>query len=289
MAFPAPARYLPLKDEVADYLEAYAKQFSLPVRLNTWVESVTHDGDHYTITTSGRSYQANFVVIATGAFHTPYVPAFHTGLDSNIQQLHSSEYRNPDQLQAGAVLVVGAGNSGVQIAIELAETRRVWLSGRSTGTIPRQLLGKDIFWWLTRTLFKITIDPRLEQVASKVRGGDAIYTDVAASLARSGAERVTRTEGVKGGKPMLEDGRVLEVANVVWSTGFRPDYRWISLPVFNKSGYPNHYRGVVKNAAGLYFVGLPGLSRLNSSLLGGVGGDAEYVAAHIAAHHKKAT
>lgn len=290
LPFPVPAGHLPLKNEVADYLEAYAQRFDLPVCLNTLVESVTHDGDHYIITTSSRTHKANNVVIAAGAFHTPYIPEFNAALDPNIQQLHSSEYRIPDQLQAGTVLVVGAGNSGVQIATELAETRNVWLSGRDTGVIPRRLLGKDFFWWLTRTVFKVTVDSWLgRRLAVRVRGGDPIFSDIADALSRSSVERVPHTAGVRGGKPILEDGRVLEVANVVWCTGFKPNYFWISLPVFDESGYPIHYRGVVKDAPGLYFVGLPGLFRVNSNLLGGVGADAEYIAAHIAVQNKKAT
>ncbi len=178
--------------------------------------------------------------------------------------------------------MVGAGNSGVQIATELAQTRVVWLSGHNTGTIPRRLLGKDIFWWLSHTIFKVPVDSWFgRRAADKAYEGDPIFADTATALDRSGAVRVPRTEGIRDGLPQLSDGRVLQVANIIWCTGFRPEFSWIKLPVCDERGYLAQHKGVVRDTNGLFVLGLPALSHLNSGLLNGVGADAEYIADQI--------
>lgn len=286
MEFPAPDGYLPHKDEAADYLEAYAERFDLPVRLQTWVESVTREGDSYYVETAdGERLAAGTVVVATGAFQAPRVPAFAPALDDTIVQLHSSEYRNPEQLQDGDVLVVGAANSGTQIAMELAKTRRVWLSGRDVGHVKRTILGKDIFWWFWRTLFRIPGDSWLGRRFKPkfLSGGDPVLGILPDDIEAAGIERVPRTDGVTDGTPLLTDGRSLDVSNVIWATGFVPDYSWIDLPVFADDGYPRHHRGVVEEEPGLYFMGLRFQYRPNSSLIGGAGADAAYVVNQIAA------
>ncbi|HET6569762.1 MAG TPA: NAD(P)/FAD-dependent oxidoreductase, partial [Rhodothermales bacterium] len=152
MPFPSAPYHLPGKDEVAAYLEAYAARFGLPVRLNTMVNAVRHEGDRFGVYTDGGLLTARNVIVATGAFQTPALPSFAADIDPTITQVHSSGYRNPEQLPPGPVLVVGAGNSGAQIALELAASREVWLAGPDVGHLPRRILGKDLFWWIWRTM-----------------------------------------------------------------------------------------------------------------------------------------
>ena len=282
MRFPKSAGFLPSKNEVADYLEAYVIQFELPVRLHTRADSLTREGQHYVATAGTRRFEADHVVVATGAFQTSNEPEFAPKLDPEIVRFHSSAYRNPDQLQNGDVLVVGAGNSGTQIAMELATSHRVWLSGPSHGHLPRRIFGLDIFWWLKRTgLLTLRMDSRAGRfLAADPSRGDPLVGITGEDLAA--VRRVPRTVAVEGGRPVLDDGRILDVANAVWCTGFKVDFRWISLPVFRDDGYPTHYRGVATREPGLYFIGLRYLHRMNSSLIGGVGADAEYIAQHIA-------
>lgn len=284
MDFPAPVGHLPHKDEVADYLEAYAERFELPIRLQTWVKSVTREEDiYYVETAGGERLAAGNVVVATGAFQAPRVPAFAGKLNDTIVQLHSSEYRAPEQLRDGDVLVVGAGNSGTQIALEVARTHDVWLSGRDVGRLPRMLLGRDIYWWIWRTLLHIPTDSWLGRrlQAKATSGGDPLVGITQEEIQAAGIERVPRTVSVRKGRPSLADGRTIEVPNVIWATGFVPDYNWIDLPVFREDGYPRHRHGVVEGEPGLYFVGLRFQHRLKSSLIGGVGDDAEYVVEQI--------
>jgi putative flavoprotein involved in K+ transport len=217
------------------------------------------------------------------------VPPFAAELDPAILQLHSSGYRRPSQLREGPTLVVGAGNSGAEIALELAGSRRTWLSGRHPGSEPTSAgsrldrLFTPPFWFLiTRVL---TVDTWIGRKARpKLTGvGTPLARVKPRDLKAAGVERTPRTAGVRDGLPLLEDGRALEVANVVWSTGFRPGFSWIDLPVFEDDGEPRHDHGVVDAAPGLYFVGRFYLTSVASSLVGWVGHDAEYVAGRIAA------
>jgi putative flavoprotein involved in K+ transport len=229
------------------------------------------------------------VVVATGAYINPRVPPFARELDASIVQLHSKEYRNPSQMQEGGVLVVGAGNSGAEIAIELAPHRQTWLSGRDTGqeptragSLPDRLFTPFMWFMATRVLTVGTplgrkvrdhfFDPPRGIPLGRVRRKD---------FAAAGVERVPRMTGVTNGYPVLEDGRTLEVSNVIWCTGFTPDYGWIDLPLPAHNGVPVHDRGIVESCPGLYFVGLPFLYSLSSALLGGVGRDAERIVDHI--------
>lgn len=286
MTFPGKDDRLPHKDEVAEYLETYVEHFDLPVRLKTPVASVTRQGEIYKVETEGdEGYDAQNIVVATGSFQKPQVPSFARDLDDALLQLHSSEYQNPQQLQEGDVLVVGAGNSGTQISLELAEERQVYLSGPDTGRIPRTLFGRDIYRWIWPTLLHIPGDSWLgsrlmEKAAS---GGDPLVGITQEEVKEAGIERVPRTTGINNGQPVLDDGRQVDVANVIWATGFKPDYSWIDLPVFREDGYPEHERGVVKEEPGLYFMGLKYQHRGKSSLIGGVGDDARYIVEQIAA------
>ncbi len=287
MVFPAPPTHLPDKDEVADYLERYAERFDLPVRLETRVESVARDGGRYVVRAGGVRFEADHVVVATGPFQRPRLPAAAADLSADIHQLHSSRYRSPFDLPDGPALVVGAGNSGAQIALELARFRKVWLAGRDTGHLPRRLLGRDLFDWLWPVMGRATADTRLGRRlrARAAAGGDALIGIPERVLAAAGVVRVGRLAGARGGLPVCGsggDGEVLRPRVVVWCTGFAPDYAWVDVPVFDDAGRPRHRRGVAVGAPGLYFVGLRFQHRMTSSLLGGVGADAAFVAEQVA-------
>jgi putative flavoprotein involved in K+ transport len=280
LRFPAPRGYFPTKDEMADYLERYAARFALPVQLSTRVDGVDRDGDHYRIAAGDRRFESANVVVATGPYTRPHIPPLAAGLDPAITQLHSASYRNPSQLPAGNALVVGAGNSGAEIALELAESRNVVLAGRDTGHIPIALGGLGY-----RVLRSMRVDrfpgSRIARLLS--RGGYPLIRVHPREFRRAGVRRVPRVTGVREGRPMLADGSVLDVAVVVWCTGFKPDYRWIQPSVAGPSGEPRHRRGVVPDEPGLYFVGLPLQSTVTSGLVGGVGVDAEQVVTSLLA------
>jgi putative flavoprotein involved in K+ transport len=278
--FPAPGGYYPSKDEMADYLEAYADRFDLPVRTGVRVGSLSKEEGCYLLASNAGRFEAENVVVASGPLQRPKIPAFAANLDPPIAQLHSSTYRNPGQLPAGNVLVVGAGNSGAEISVELAAAgRRVWLSGRDVGRIP--FFGSRLSWWLFSNV--LTSESRLGRKfkESGKGGGTPLIRLKPKDILHAGVERVPSTEGVAGGRPRLEDGRILDVAVVVWATGFGPDFAWIKLPIFSKDGNPIHHRGVAEGEAGLYFLALPFQHTLTSSLIGGVGADARYVAEHL--------
>jgi putative flavoprotein involved in K+ transport len=278
----------PTKDQMADYLESYVARFQLPMLLNTRVDELAPYDDHYLITADTLRLNANHVIVATGAYSTPRVPAFASQLAPAIYQLHSADYRNPDQLHNGAVLIVGAGNSGVEIALELASRHSVWLAGRDTGFIPAHYgkfsyeLGVVLFKALMQHFTVDTPPGRwIVQRAREFSGGHPVVGITPEDLLRAGVHRVPRVPGVSRGQPILEDGRVLDVPNIIWSTGFTRDYRWIKLPIFDARGNPIHHRGVVRGAPGLYFVGLPYQSSLLSGLVAGAAADAKYIAKQI--------
>jgi putative flavoprotein involved in K+ transport len=283
MPFPACADHLPDKDEVADYLERYVERFDLPVRSGTRVLSLAHDGDRYVLRTDRGTLEATNVVVATGPFQTPKIPAVADRLDPGIVQLHSSGYRSPFALPDGSVLVVGAGNSGAQIALELAREHTVWLAGRDTGHLPRRILGRDVFDWLWPILHRFSLDTRIgRRMRERVRGGgDALIGIPERTIVEGGVRRVGRIEGEQDGWPVA-DGVAIRPSAIVWCTGFVSDYSWITLPVFDERGVPRHRRGVVEAAPGLYFLGLRFQHRMTSSLVGGVGEDAAFVAGEVA-------
>ncbi len=297
MPFPAPAHSFPTKDEMADYLEAYAARFRLPVRTGVRVDRVTRQGGRFLVTAGDSSFEADHVVVAMATYQEPRVPPFARELDPGVVQLHSSEYRNPAQLRNGGVLVVGAGNSGAEIALELA--RRGYptlLSGRDVGHVPFRIGGLPYRLVLGRLVLRglfhrvLTLDtPIGRKLAPKlVARGAPLIRVKPKQLAAAGVERVRRTTGARDGRPVLEDGRVLDVANVVWCTGFHPGFSWIDLPVFGERGEPEHHRGVVGAAPGLGFVGLHFLYAMSSGMIHGVGRDAEYIAGAVASPHRPA-
>jgi putative flavoprotein involved in K+ transport len=283
MVFPAPPAHLPDKDEVADYLERYAERFELPVRSGVRVRSVRWDAGRFAVRTNAMTFEAENVVVATGPFQRPFIPAVSAGLDPAIHQRHSVDYRSPFDLPDGPVLVVGAGPSGAQIALELARFHTVWLAGRNTGHLPRRLLGRDVFEWIWPILTHATADTRIgaRLRAQAATGGDALIGLPERVLSGAGVTRVGRVTGERGGLPVCVD-EVLQPRIVLWCTGFSADYGWIDLPVFDERGRPRHYRGVSADVPGLFFAGLRFQHRLSSSLIGGVGADAAVTAEQIA-------
>jgi putative flavoprotein involved in K+ transport len=290
MPFPKQGDHLPTKTEVADYLEGYASQFNLPVRHGVKVEGLDRNGSGYHITAGDMRLSAKNVIVATGPFQSPYTPAFSCDLDPSILQLHSSAYCNPEQFQARNILVVGAGNSGAEIALELVRTgrtgRKVWLAGRDVGRIPANgPLGKafdgKLIWWIMGNILNVNTPIGRKVRAGELHHGTPLGRATREEIMQAGVELMPPVSGVQSGKPQLEDGRILPVDGIVWATGFRPDYRWLKLPIFDEQGYPKHWRGVVKEAPGVYFIGLLFQTALNSSLLGGVGTDAAYIANQI--------
>src|SRR5690242_5493097 len=289
MAFPAPRTAYPSKDEMGDYLEAYATHFELPVRSGAAVDSLTKDNGLYTASVGDRLYEADNVVVATGVFKKPHTPEFAHELDPAITQLHSRDYRNLSQLQEGPVLVVGASHSGSDIAYEASASHEVVLSGTDNGQIPAPIesrRGRMFFRLLVFAgTYVLTADtPMGRKMRHHVRhGGAPLLRYRKKDLARAGVERVfERTVGTEGGLPVLDGGRVLDVRNVVWCTGFRPDFSWIRFPFeLGEDGFPAQYRGVAESSPGLYFAGLPFLHSFASMLITGAGRDAGRVAHHI--------
>jgi putative flavoprotein involved in K+ transport len=282
MPFPAPPSHLPDKDETAEYLARYADRFELPTRMDTRVQALRQNGDRFMLESKDCVYDAEQVIVAAGPFQRPRIPTFNEALDNRITQLHSSEYVNPFVLPDGPALVVGAGNSGAQIAIELARFRKVWLAGRNTGHLPRRLLGRDLFDWIWPIMKRATADTRVgrRMRVSAERGGDALIGIPERAVADAGVVRVGRLDEVRAGLPVC-NGEVLEPRIIVWCTGFEPDYRWLDLPALREGGYPRHRRGVATDVAGLFFVGLRFQHRITSSLIGGVGLDAAFIAEQI--------
>ena len=287
--FPTKPWSYPGKDEVAEYLASYAAQWRLPVRLNTRVRALDQAATGYLVTTDKGTIHCDNVVVATGTFgRTPRVPDFAGELDPSILQLHSSEYRRPEQLNDGPVLVVGASHSGTDIAYEVVQTHPTVLCGRDCGSIPfrpgsraaRVAFPFVVFAWrhvLTRRT------PMGRKIMPHVRSHGAPMLRVKrADLDRRGVRRVEhRVVAVRGGRPELADGTVPDVRNVIWCTGFRQAFEWIHLPILREDGWPDELRGVVASAPGLYFCGLAFQYAFSSMVLPGVGRDAEYLARHI--------
>lgn len=291
MPFPAPPDAFPTRDEMADYLEAYAKRFQLPVRNDMRVESLTKRDGRYLVRAGGQEMEADQVVIAMASYQKPRIPELATSLHPDVVQLHSSAYKNPQQLREGPVLLAGAGNSGAEIAVELRRCGHdVWLAGRAPGEAPVRM---NSFWgrWLgTRFLLRfvfhrlLTIKtPMGRKARPKVmRGATPLIRTRVSDLLAAGVRTVARVTGASHGRPLLEDGQALDVANVIWCTGYHPSFSWIDLPIFDEAGEPKHEGGVVADQPGLYFVGLHFLYSMSSSMIHGVSRDAARITAHLA-------
>lgn len=283
MPFPAPRNSFPTKDQMADYLEAYAARFRLPVRNGVRVDNLSKCGDRYVVKAGALELEADQVVVAMASYQRPKLPAFAPALSPNIVQMHANDYRNLTQLQPGAVLLVGAGNSGADLAMESARGgHATWLAGPDTGHVPfrpEAFVGHSLLAPLIlRVVFHrlLTIRTPLGRKARPkvLAKGAPLIRVKPKDLAAAGVQRVARVVGVRDGKPVLEDGRILDVANVIWCGGFHPGFDWIDLPVFGEQGQVLHRGGVVESQPGLYFVGLAFLYAMSSSMIHGVGRDA---------------
>ena len=283
MAFPGDPDHYPGRDEVADYLEAYAERFRLPVRAGERVRALRPGPAGWIAETGTARSEAAQVVVATGPFQSPVIPALARELSPEVVQLHCVAYRNPAQLPDGEVLVVGAGNSGVQIAEELSRTHRVHIAiGARMPRLPQRVLGRSLFWWLEKAgLMDVNAGSRLGRRMSRT---DTLIGKGPRSLAhRHGVHLTGRAVGVEGSSVRTEDGQRVHPSSVVWATGFRPEFGWIEAPVLDARGVPLHRRGVTA-APGLYLIGLSWLHTRGSALLGWVGRDAGYLAATMKVH-----
>lgn len=295
LAFPLPANDFPTGNQMADYLESYAAHFDLPVRTGMAVDGLraTADGDGYVVTAGGRAFEAPEIVIAAGFFRTPYTPPFAAELDPGIRQMHSDDYRRPSQLADGPVLVVGLSHSGADLAAETVESGHPTIvSGTAHGQLPFSVDSRTarrawpVLKFLAWNVLTIrTPIGRKMRPMIRANGGGPLLRHRRADLARAGVELVEdRIAGVSDGRPMTADGRILDVANVIWCTGYRPDFSWIRLPIFGDDGFPREERGVVTSAPGIYFVGLLFQYSFTSMLVVGAGRDAEHVVDRLARH-----
>ena len=285
MPFPGRPDTYPTKDPVADYLQDYAAAFNLPVRLNARVSHLSKTAEGFEIGTQADVFRARQVVAAAGPFQTPFIPPAAQRLDCAVTQLHSAGYRNPQALPAGPVLVVGGGNSGFQIAEELAAAgRRVDLSiATKQPVLPQRLAGKDLFWWLTHLgLMRVSTESRLGR---RMSSRDFIIGSSRRRLQKKGVRFRPRLTGAGGRTAQFADGGTLDAGVVIWATGYRPDYSWIDIPDVVQDGQVTHRRGVTE-VPGLYFLGLTWQHTRGSALLGFVNDDAAYLAGRIAAHQR---
>ncbi len=291
MPFPAPDDVFPTRDEMADYLEAYARRFQLPVRTSMRVESLERRDGGYLVKAGGVELFADQVVVAMASYQKPRVPELARELRPDICQLHSHDYKSSQQLGPGPVLIAGAGNSGAEIGMELSrEGREVWIAGPDTGSPPFRM---NSFWgrWLFGPLLLRFVFHRLLTIRTPMgrrarprlmgKGTPLIRTRLPDLLA-AGIKRVARVQGTSGGLPQLADGTTVDVRNVVWCTGYHPGFSWIKLPIFDDHGEPRHEGGIVPTEPGLYFVGLHFLYSMSSTMIHGVGRDAGRIVAALA-------
>ncbi|MBG0741394.1 NAD(P)-binding domain-containing protein [Paeniglutamicibacter antarcticus] len=298
--FPAPAASFPAKDAFADYLETYAQHFQLPVRTGIRVHSVRRAGEVFAVDTSAGQLLARTVVATPGANSTPQIPGMAQALDPGIMQLHSSEYRSPAGLPAGAVVVVGAGTSGAEIALELAQSRpkgTVYLSGKPTAHIPDAVFrfAGPLYWRLVNSVLTLDTKTGRKVAAGFLEHGAPLIRVSVREVERAGAVRLPRLSGAVDGKPVFDVGTAdggthaaetkgpASVCTIIWATGYRPVFQWIEGLAVDSHGWPATIRGVVPKIAGLYFVGLPFQYALTSGLVGGVGRDAEYIVEQLKA------
>ncbi|MGG1397615.1 NAD(P)/FAD-dependent oxidoreductase [Bacillus salipaludis] len=272
----------PTKDEIADYLEQYAQTFDLPIRFNIDIQKIRKENNIFAISTNKLTIKTKRIVIATGPFHTPRIPPFAKVFSNELTQLHSSEYKDQSQLQEGPVLVVGGGNSGAQIAVELSENNETYLSvSQKIRFMPLKFAGKSIFWWFDK--LGILRADRHSFIGKKIQSqGDPVFGyELKEKIKNRSVIVKSRTKSIHKNEIQFEDHTSIMVNNIIWATGFTPNYRWIEIPnLLNPNGEVNHKRGVTE-IDGLFFLGLPWQHRRGSALLLGVGEDAEYLYKYI--------
>ena len=279
LPFPGDPEHFPGKDEVADYLESYAQAFELPVHVGTRVSGLRRSDGGYEAQTDAGTWRSRQVLVATGAYQRPHVPPVAARLGDEVTQLHSAEYREPAQLPGDEVLVVGGGNSGVQIAEELAADRRTTLAqGEPIRRVPRRILGRSLHWWGDH-LGLITAP--LDSLRGRTQRGELLVGTGPRQLARDhGVSLLPRVVDTADSKVVFADGRSAAFDAVVWATGFRSDYSWIDVPVFDEHGAPVHDRGVTA-ADGLYFLGMHFQHSRGSALIAFVRDDAEFIVERV--------
>lgn len=283
MPFPAPKGHYPDKYEVANYFKAYAAKFDFPVQLNTLAESIEKIDNGFVVKTSKGDVKCKEVIIATGPFHIPYTPKFHNNISEDIFQIHSNYYKNPDQLQDGETLVVGGGDSGFQILDEISKhtENTTYFSGNTDiRTLPQEILGKTLWWWFTITGFlsfskNSWIGKRISSSKQPIIG-----TDVQDILDRNNVKTVGYTIDASQNTVKTTKKTLSNIKNIVWATGYKPNFKWINNIELTKDGYPKHHRGI-STTKGLYFIGLPWLHTRGSATLGGIKKDAKYLAQKI--------
>jgi putative flavoprotein involved in K+ transport len=281
--FPSARGTLPSKNEMADYLSDYIERFSLPVQFGTKVIELQKTKEGYLVLTSKGNMVADHVIVATGTNPYAHIPGFAADLDQDIVQIHSSEYKNPLLFPAQDTLVVGAGTSGVEIAIELSKSRPVMIAGKGTPHIPDlvfRLLG-TLYWWFIHYILTIRTPIGRKVGPHILHGGAPLISVSMKEVEKAGIKQLPRLKGVHKGLPLLDNGQTLTVTSIVWATGYKPDFSWIKFDVAGNSGWPKTKRGISEDFPGLYFVGLVFQYGLTSGLVGGVGRDAKFVADHL--------
>jgi len=282
MNFPHEKGHYADKYEVAKYLKSYVKKFNIPVAFNQKVSSLKKENDYFIVKGESQIYKTKNVIVATGPFHTPFTPPCHTNISKDIFQIHSEHYKSPSQLQNGATLVVGAGDSGVQILEEISNTdREVYFSGNTNITsIPQEILGKTLWWWFKKVGFLTA--HKYSWVGKKLStGGQPIIgTDVKSLFKKSNITCVGRTLGANLDTITFEKEKISNIKNIVWATGFKPNFDWIENIKLDDSHYPTNFRGV-SEIEGLYYLGLPWLYTRGSATLGGVKKDAKYLSKYF--------
>jgi len=287
---PIGTRDCPTATQMADYLERYADHFQLPVRTGIRVTGLTRHDDTFLVDTADGSYPADNVVIASGAHRRPVIPALSADLAPRIRQLHSLDYRRPDQLAPGPVLVVGAGNSGTDVALEAARSgHRTWLAGRHPGEIPVDVespagrIGTHVAMFVFKHVLTLRT-PMGRKAARHAGHGDPLIRNKIRHLDAAGITRAGRITGTRHGLPVSEDGTVLDVGSVIWCTGSLPDDRWLDLPVFDSDGRARQDRGVARDVPGLYFLGRDFQFAVASATIQGMDRDARYLMRRLRHH-----
>ena len=283
LKFEAARGHYPTKFEVANYFKAYVKEFDIPMQLNTLVTSVRKTKAGFHITHKDGEFEAQNVVVATDSFHTPYTPPCHTKLTKEITQMHSNYYKGLHQLQEGDCLVVGGGDSGYQILNEISKdkSRTVYFSGDTkVKSLPQKFLGQTLWWWLS--LIGFLSYSKYSWIGKKINSitQPVIGTDVKKFCQEKNVKIAGRTKDALNEEVIFESKKVDSIKNIVWATGYRPNFQWIEGLELDADSYPKNYRGV-SNIEGLYFIGLPWMFTRGSATLGGVSKDASYLASVI--------
>jgi putative flavoprotein involved in K+ transport len=288
--FPASPNYFPTKNEMGDYLESYADHFKLPVKTGVRVTGLKKEGDLFLVISSGQNFLAENVIIAMSDFQLPKIPEFANDINKNIIQFHSADYKNPSQYQNGPVLVVGAGNSGAEIALEAARNNHeVYLSGRDTGHIPfkidgtlsKVILARLVLRILFHRIFTISTPVGRKIRPKLISAGGPLIRIKPEQFTTAGIKRVPKVNGASNGMPKLENDQLVDVKNIVWCTGYNTSFSWIDLPGFNGKEIIMQDRGIVKSVPGLYFTGLHFLYSFSSTMIHGAARDAGYIVKDI--------